>query len=378
MWNLRFIASIDAVPAAQWNRIAATDYPFVRHEFLQALEHSGATTAATGWQVAHAVVYRHGVPVAFMPLYRKGHSYGEYVFDHAWAGAYHRHGMEYYPKLVAAIPFTPVTGARLCVADGVNEATVLRHLVDGIGTLLDEGGGSSWHVLFPQEALAESLVDSGLLLRRGVQFHWHNRGYRDFDDFLERFSSRKRKAVRRERARVAEQGLTLTTYSGAEITSEHWDHFFTFYQLTYAKRSGHGGYLNRSFFERIGTVMADQLVLVMARHDGREVGGALSLRDQHNLYGRYWGCTREFDNLHFEACYYRGIEYCIEHGLSRFDSGAQGEHKIQRGFEPCDTWSCHWIAHPGFRQAIERFLVEDGAEVERYRQAARELLPFKR
>ena len=378
MWNLRFIASIDAVPAAQWNRIAATDYPFVRHEFLQALEHSGATSAATGWQVAHAVVYRHGVPVAFMPLYRKGHSYGEYVFDHAWAGAYHRHGMEYYPKLVAAIPFTPVTGPRLCVADGVNEATVLRHLVDGIGTLLDEGGGSSWHVLFPQEALTRSLMDSGLLLRRGVQFHWHNRGYRDFDDFLERFSSRKRKAVRRERARVAEQGLTLTTYSGAEITSEHWDHFFTFYQLTYAKRSGHGGYLNRSFFERLGTVMADQLVLVMARHDGREVGGALSLRDQHNLYGRYWGCTREFDNLHFEACYYRGIEYCIEHGLSRFDSGAQGEHKIQRGFEPCDTWSCHWIAHPGFRQAIERFLVEDGAEVERYRQAARELLPFKR
>ncbi len=378
MWKLRFIASIDAVPAAQWNRIAATDYPFVRHEFLQALEHSGATTAATGWQVAHAVVYRHGVPVAFMPMYRKGHSYGEYVFDHAWAGAYHRHGMEYYPKLVAAIPFTPVTGPRLCVADGVNEATVLRHLVDGIGTLLDEGGGSSWHVLFPRQALAESLVDSGLLLRRGVQFHWHNRGYRDFDDFLERFSSRKRKAVRRERARVAEQGLTLTTYSGAEITTEHWDHFFTFYQLTYAKRSGHGGYLNRSFFERLGTVMADQLVLVMARHDGREVGGALSLRDQHNLYGRYWGCTREFDNLHFEACYYRGIEYCIEHGLSRFDSGAQGEHKIQRGFEPCDTWSCHWIAHPGFRQAIERFLVEDGAEVERYRQAARELLPFKR
>lgn len=378
MWKLRFLASIDELPAVQWNSLAGVDYPFLRHEFLQALEHTGATSAASGWQVSHAVLYRHGVPVALMPLYRKAHSYGEYVFDHAWASAYGRHGLSYYPKLVAAVPFTPVSGPRLCVRAGVSESEVLPRILEGIGEQLEAMEGSSWHVLFPRPELARSLSAHGLLLRRGVQFHWHNRGYRDFDDFLDQFNARKRKAVKRERARMGQQGLVLATFSGLDIKPEHWDHFFTFYQLTYARRSGHGGYLTRAFFERLGAVMPEQLVLVLARHGSRYVGGALSLRDSDTLYGRYWGCTQEFDSLHFEACYYRGIDYCIEHGLGRFDSGAQGEHKIQRGFEPCDTWSGHWIAHPGFRRAIERFLIEEEAAIADYREAASDLLPFRR
>ena len=378
MLTVQFLPSISDVSGSVWNRIAGTDYPFIRHEFLLALECSGSTTARTGWQVYHALAVRDGEPVGFVPLYLKSHSYGEYVFDHGWANAYHRHDLAYYPKLVSAIPFTPVAGPRLCVLAGEDRPAVHRALVEAICQRAEEISASSWHVLFPERALAASLDDSGFMLRRGVQFHWHNRGYRSFADFLDGFSSRKRKAVRKERARVASQGVELATYSGAGITAEHWDNFFIFYQMTYGKRSGHGGYLNRAFFEQIGQTMADQVVLVMARHRGRYVAGALSFRDAGSLYGRYWGCTEEFRNLHFEACYYRGIDYCIEHRLQKFDSGAQGEHKIQRGFEPLYTYSSHYIAHPEFRAAIGKFLVEELDHTERYQLEAEGLLPFKR
>jgi predicted N-acyltransferase len=376
-WTVRFVPSITAIGRQTWNAITGIEHPFTRYEFLGALELSGATTARTGWQVSHAVVARSGVPVAVMPLYIKSHSYGEYVFDFAWANAWESHGLDYYPKLVAAIPFTPVTGPRLCVAPGEDRGAVIKALLPAIDARMVELAASSCHFLFVQPKLADKFQESGVLTRRGVQFHWFNQDYSCFDDFLQRFNSRKRKAVRKERSGIAAQGITLQTYIGTDLSETLWDQFFTFYQMTYAKRSGHGGYLNREFFRQLGTSMSEHLVLVMASRGGRIVAGALSLRDADTLYGRYWGCVEDCANLHFEACYYQGIEFCIEHGLSRFDSGAQGEHKIQRGFEPVYTYSNHLIVDVRFKAAVSDFLTQEAAHTEGYRNSAAALLPYR-
>lgn len=375
--TLEAVSTLSSIAATQWQSLRSDDYPFLRHDFLLGLESTGCTTAASGWQPNHLIIRRGDRLIAAAPAYLKSHSYGEYVFDWAWADAWQRMGLDYYPKLVTAIPFTPATGPRVMHAPELNAAETWSTLLQGVQALAQQRKLSSWHILFPEPDVAELLGSLGLHTRHAVQFHWLNRNYRDFEDFLATFSSRKRKALRRERRRVAEQGIVLRTLSGDEISPADWQTFHRFYQLTYAKRSGHGGYLTREFFTRTAAGLGAQVVMVLAQQDGRDIAGALYFRSENTLFGRYWGCEQELDCLHFEACYYRGIEYCIEQGLQRFDPGAQGEHKIQRGFEPTRTLSSHWIAHPELSRAVGAFTREEQAHVEQYRREASALLPFR-
>ena len=376
-FEAHFLSSVEQLEAHQWNRLTGLDYPFLRHEFLAALESSGSTDADSGWQPCHLLLKRNRNPVAVLPLYLKSHSYGEYVFDWSWADAWRRHGLNYYPKLVTAIPFTPATGPRMGIAPGEDPHILIPVLVDAVQQFAGARQISSWHLLFPEPEMAERLGKAGLSTRLASQFHWFNRGYRSFDEFLAGFNSRKRKSLRRERRRVAEQGVELVRLEGPDITAEHWDCFYRFYQLTYAKRSGHGGYLSREFFHLIGRALPEHCLMILARQGGEAVAGALCFRDRDSLYGRYWGCEKELDCLHFEACYYQGIEYCIEKGLHCFDPGAQGEHKIQRGFEPTITRSCHWIANPDFAEAIEDFARRECSHIESYLEQAASYLPFR-
>jgi hypothetical protein len=314
--------------------------------------------------------------VALLPLYLKQHSYGEYVFDWSWADAYERHGLAYYPKLLSAIPYTPATGPRLCSSKTL-DAALCNEVVTVLQQHANTVGASSLHWLFPEPTACQQLSQAGLAARMGVQFHWFNHGFSSFDDFVSSFSSRKRKNLLKERRRVAEQGLLLERRLGTQTTAGDWQRFHYFYQLTYAKRSGHGGYLPAEFFTELATTMPEQLLLVSAQYQGETVAAALNFIGNDTLYGRYWGCSHDFEYLHFEACYYQGIEFCIEHGLSRFDPGAQGEHKIQRGFTPVRTWSNHWLAHPDFAAAVDDFLDRDRIASEQYLRQASELLPFK-
>ena len=351
----------------------------MRHEFLWGLEQTGCTNAKTGWQPCHALVRKGkaGPAIGLLPLYLKSHSYGEYVFDWAWADAWQRSGLAYYPKLVSAIPFTPATGPRLCLAPGYTKEDVWPTVVAAIANFAEEKQLSGWHLLFPEGEEATLLERAGLHLRTATQFHWFNQDFGCFDDFLATFSSRKRKNLRRERSRVRQQGITLQTLCGAEIGEQHWQQFYRFYRATYAKRSGHGGYLSREFFTQTAASMGDQVIMVLAQLNELTVAGALFFRSQDTLYGRYWGCEREYDCLHFEACYYQGIEYCIANGLKKFDPGAQGEHKIQRGFRPVKTFSNHWIADPRFSQAIADFTRQERAHIEQYMAHTTAMLPFK-
>jgi predicted N-acyltransferase len=373
----RFLSSITQIASADWNRLSGIDYPFLRHEFLSALEQSGSSDADSGWQPCHLTLYRDNALIALMPLYLKSHSYGEYVFDWSWADAWRQHGLDYYPKLVTAIPFTPATGPRLCMAAEESRPQLLKAMLGAVEQFANQRQLSSWHLLFPEREDAEVLAGQGTSLRLSSQFHWFNRGYSQFDDFLASFNSRKRKNLRRERRRVAEQGISLQRREGTAITTTDWENFYRFYQTTYAKRSGHGGYLNREFFQQIGTAMPEHCVMIMAYLDGAAIAGSLCFRSSDTLYGRYWGCDEELDCLHFEACYYQGIDYCIEHGLQRFDPGAQGEHKIQRGFEPVPTWSNHWISDPQFAEAIADFTRREAPHIEAYIAQASDYLPFK-
>ena len=375
--ELSFIASLREVEAADWDALAGVDYPFLRHSFLQALEDSGAACAESGWQPQHLLLRQAGQLCGLMPLYIKSHSYGEYVFDWSWANAYERYGHDYYPKLLAAIPFTPATGPRLVLRDDLDRDNVMPAVVSQMQARAEQLNTSSLHILFPDLDETSAWQQAGLMRRSGPQYHWFNRDYQGFDDFLADFSSRKRKNLRKERRVVAEQGLRLERLRGDAVSEAQWRFFFHCYQLTYAKRSGHGGYLSEAFFQAIAQSMPEQLLLVLAYHDDKPVAAALNFEGRDTLYGRYWGCVREYDFLHFEACYYQGIEHCIERGLSRFDPGAQGEHKIQRGFTPIRTYSNHWLADPAFADAVQRFLVEEDAHIDTYLQEAAELLPFK-
>ncbi len=377
MLELQFIDSIHRVAADEWNAVAGDDYPFLQHTFLAALEDSGATTAETGWLPQHLVIREGGVLCGLLPLYIKSHSYGEYVFDWAWADAYRRHGLEYYPKLLSAIPFTPATGPRLCLRDDLEADALFSVVVEQLQRRAEQLGASSAHILFPDVNDAERWQRAGLLQRVGPQYHWFNRGYQGFDDFLATFSSRKRKNLRKERRTVADQGLRLERLSGSDVSESQWRFFFHCYQMTYAKRSGHGGYLSEAFFQAIARSMADRLLLVLAYEGDVPVAAALNFQGADTLFGRYWGCIREYDFLHFEACYYQGIEHCIEQGLSRFDPGAQGEHKIQRGFEPITTYSQHWLADASFSDAVARFLHTEQRHIAEYLQEAAQALPFK-
>lgn len=380
--RVHFLESIEDISRERWNAIAGIDHPFSRYEFLNALETSGATVRKTGWQPQHLLVCAPDSDqlLAVMPLYLKYHSYGEYVFDWSWANAYQQAGRDYYPKLLCAIPYTPATGPRLCVAPGVDRQALIPRVAEALKQRAQKDQLSSIHLLFPDTTLCDALQQQGLDKRRGVQYHWFNHSYQSFDEFLDDFTSRKRKNLKKERRRVEQQGLTLRVLCGDQIPDSIWERFYHFYQITYARRSGHGGYLPQAFFELIARTMPEHLVMVLAyEQDDPDIpiAGALNFRDSKTLYGRYWGCTKDYEFLHFEACYYQGIEYCIQQGLSRFDPGAQGEHKIQRGFTPIETWSNHWIAASDFRHAVQDFLLRDNEANLDYLQRAREWLPFR-
>lgn len=348
--------------------------PTVTAAFLGALESSGSAAPSTGWQALHLLSEGR----AAVPLYAKSHSYGEYVFDQGWANAAYEGGIRYYPKLVTAVPFTPSAGPRLLRADGDDAAALAGEALEVVRELAARAGASSWHVLFPDESEAPAWQQAGLLHRLGCQYHWFDRGYGDFDGFLETFRQSRRKTIRRERRIVAGQGVRLQTLDGRELEPFHWQVFIDCYRATYEKRSGHPGYLTTRFFEEIARSMPDSIVMTLATFQGRHVAAALYLKSSDTLYGRYWGALEEFDNLHFEACYYQGIEYCLRRGLRRFDPGAQGEHKIPRGFEPVLTHSFHWLADVRLARAVDDFLGEERETIRRYAIEARELLPFHR
>ena len=379
--TVKVLGSLGEVPAAQWDACAGTDDPFLSHAFLSALEESGSASARSGWLPRHLVVEDGaGAVIAAAPLYLKSHSYGEYVFDWSWADAYERAGGRYYPKLQSAVPFTPVTGRRLLVrpgADAETDSELKDALIAAMVTLGERLGVSSVHVNFPTEAEWRRLGDHGLLLRTGQQYHWRNRGYESFDDFLASLSSRKRKAIRRERRAVADQGIVLSTLTGDAIAERHWDAFYGFYRDTSDRKWG-SAYLTRAFFSLIGETMAGNVVLVLAEAGGRTVGGALNLMGGDTLYGRYWGCAEGYRFLHFEACYYRAIDFAIARGLKWVEAGAQGPHKIQRGYLPRRTYSAHWIADAEFRRVIERYLAEERAAVEDEMEILGQRSPFRR
>lgn len=378
---LSVVDHIDRVGCTEWDGLAADANPFLRHAFLAALEHSGCASAKTGWLPRHLLVHAdasgRGQLLGAAPMYLKSHSYGEYVFDWAWAHAYERAQLPYYPKLVAAIPFTPATGSRLLVAPGEQATAIKRCLVDGALALAEEVGASSLHWLFiPREEVA-LLSDHGHLHRTGCQFHWHNRGYDDFEDFLADLSSAKRKKLRQERRYVREAGIEVEILSGASIRPPHWDLFYRFY-LSTVRSHGAIAYLSRGFFRAIGQTMGEAVVLVLARQNGETIAGALNLCGGDTLYGRYWGALSTVNGLHFEVCYYAAIEYCIERCLARFEAGAQGEHKLARGFLPVSTHSAHWLRHPEFARAVADYLHEEQSSVVDYIGALQTHSPYRR
>jgi uncharacterized protein len=375
--QIKQITAIDQVDSKAWNALAGDGYPFMCHEFLLALEESGCVSGRTGWQPRHLLVFENNELIAGMPLYLKTHSRGEYVFDNQWAYAYEQNGVRYYPKWLTAIPFTPCQGLRIAIKEQVDQQQVTGLLVDFIKTNSEQDNISSWHCLFPVGEQLESLRALGLAIREGVQFQWFNKNYQTFDDFLSTLNTSKRKMLKRERRKVIEQGIEMVKLSGGEVSEHQWQVFYDFYQITYLKH-GTRPYLNLDFFLRCAETMGDQLLLVFALKDGAYIGAALSFVGSDTLYGRYWGCHEEYNVLHFEACYYQGLDYCIANGLQRFDSGAQGEHKIARGFEPVTTYSAHWFQDERFAKAIAQFLVREKSAVTFYKDDAAKYLPFKK
>ena len=343
------------VPADAWNALCDTRQPFIRHGFLAALEASRSVCAANGWHPAHCLLEDDdGALIAAAPLYEKDHSYGEFVFDFAWANAYAQLGLDYYPKLLNAVPFTPVAGPRIIARTDAAREQMATHL-----TALPEAlERSSLHTLFPDNATGEAIGKAGAIARRGCQYRWFNRGYRDFDDFLSRLSSKRRKEIRRERKRMRDAGVTVIARRPDEIDEELWETLYAFYGRTYAIR-GQAPYLTRRFFDELGARMGDQVLFFIAYHHTTPVGMAFMMQGDDTLYGRHWGCETDYHSLHFETCYYAGIDYCIEHGLACFDAGAQGEHKIRRGFEPIATWSYHVIADPRLSSAVDNFCLRE-------------------
>ncbi|MCQ8241685.1 GNAT family N-acetyltransferase [Rhizosaccharibacter radicis] len=362
--SLSLHRSIHEIDPAEWDACAGFDpastagNPFVSHAFLGAVEDSGSTGKRTGWLPQHAVLRDGGGRVlAAAPMYAKGHSYGEYVFDHGWANAFEQAGGRYYPKLQVASPFSPVPGPRLLLRPGA-PPQVRTAMGQALGQACGELELSSVHATFCSEIEQAALTEAGWLPRIGVQFHWENRDYGSFEDFLGALNSRKRKAVRRERRDANDAGLRFLTLRGAEITRAHWRAFYGFYQSTVDRKWG-SAYLTERFFSLLGERLGDRVVLMLAEHDGEAVAGALNLLGGGALFGRNWGCRGEWPFLHFELCYYRAIEFAIEHRLERVEAGAQGEHKIQRGYLPRPTYSAHWIAHRGLRDAVDGFLRQE-------------------
>ncbi len=372
--------NLNEVPAAQWSALAGTDIPFLRHEFLSALETHHCVGEVAGWTPQHLLLFdtvnHEEKLVGAVPQYLKTNSYGELVFDWAWAEAYHRSGRHYYPKLVVAIPYTPASGPRILIAPEAEQTIVADKLIEFSLEHAKKLRVSSLHWLFPTEKNCLQLKTHGFMPRLACQFHWHNKNYRDFDDYLDRFTSSKRKKIKRERRQVAESGVVISRLHGDELSEKQWQAVHRHYASTFDRHSGYAT-LSLDFFLELARTMPKQLLIILAESKGEPVASAICFRDEQTLYGRHWGCDQHFQMLHFEACYYQGLEYCIEHSLARFDPGAQGEHKISRGFLPTPTWSAHWIADPEFRKAIEGFLQHETVEMELYIKELNKHSPFK-
>ncbi|MGE7989788.1 GNAT family N-acetyltransferase [Pseudomonas sp. NPDC089554] len=374
MTSLYSLAHLRDLPATTWDALVPEGQPFLRHAFLSALEDSGSVVPDTGWAAEHLVLERDGQVRALLPAYRKWHSFGEYVFDHGWADACERAGIAYYPKLLGAVPFSPVSGPRL-LAENAEDGLLL---LQAIPEYLVKGGLSGAHINFTDDALDERIAGlPGWMERLGCQYHWRNPGYRDFQDFLDTLSSRKRKQMRKEREQVAGQGIDFQWLRGDELDETRWDFIYLCYANTYAVRR-RAPYLTREFFSLLAERMPEAVRVVVARQNGRDVAMALSLLGGDSLYGRYWGCLDEFDRLHFETCFYQGMDFAIDAGLQRFDAGAQGEHKLIRGFEPVLTRSWHYLLHPGLKRAVDEFLAEEREGVREYAEQARGMLPYRR
>jgi predicted N-acyltransferase len=367
--RLRVVETLAGVPAARWNALSQGD-PFTSHEFLSALLDTGCASARSGWQPQFILLEKGGELAGAMPMFLKSHSYGEYVFDWAWADAYQRHGLEYYPKLLCAVPFTPVTGPRLLAANDADRARLSAAALDMAREV------SSLHVLFPPAAEAGLLHGAGMMLRRTVQFHWSNENYSDFEDFLSRMTRHRRKVIRQERRRVHDAGISFRWLRGAEIERNHWEFFERCYRRTYAAHRS-SPYLNLDFFQRLGATLPQNCLLILAERAGKPVAATLNLLSENKIFGRYWGAQEHIPLLHFECCYYQAIEYAIANRLSFFEGGAQGEHKLFRGLLPVETHSAHWLAHPRFAQAIEDYLERESAGIARYVDELNEHSPFK-
>jgi predicted N-acyltransferase len=367
--------SIGELDAAQWNSLVGCEHPCLRHEFLHAAEASGSVSAESGWLPRHLALHDEAGLRAAMPLYEKNNSWGEFVFDWAWARAYEQAGFDYYPKLVSALPFTPATGRRLLLRD-TTDTEAPGILLDAALGLAGESACSSLHILFPTGAELPDLRDAGLRVRKDCQFHWHNRGYADFDAFLATFSSAKRKKARRERRRVAEAGITFRHLRGGDIDESTWATLYGLISMTFMRR-GSLPYFNLDFFLRISRSLPDCLLAVLAEHEGKTIAAAIFFDSDSVLYGRYWGADGDYDALHFETCYYQGIEHCIAHGRQLFEPGTQGEHKISRGFVPEPVWSAHWLEHPEFFSAIGAYLREERQHVNRYMEAISARSPYR-
>jgi predicted N-acyltransferase len=375
--TLNIHGAIGEIAPEAWDACAGDINPTLSHVFLNALEESGSVTARSGWAPQHlAFTDCSGRLVGAVPLYLKGHSYGEYVFDWGWADAYERTGRRYYPKLLCAVPFTPVPGPRLLIAPGA-PAETQSHLIAGMVELTRQRQISSLHVNFPETADFEAFGEAGFLPRIGQQFHWTNDGYRDFDDYLAALNSRKRKAVKKERREALANGaIEIEVLTGADLNERVWDAFYKLYLATSDRKWG-SAYLNRRFFRLIGERMPDNIVLVMARHGADYIAGAFNILGRETIYGRNWGAYREYRFLHFECCYYRAIEFAIDHGLKRVEAGAQGPHKLQRGYLPVPTYSAHWIPDPGFRRAVASFLAREREMVAQKIEHLAEFSPFR-
>ena len=367
MESITVVDSLAKLDAAEWNALAGRN-PFVRHEFLSALIDTGCATAATGWAPRFLLLRRAGALAGAMPLFAKSHSYGEYVFDWAWADAHERHGVDYYPKLLSAVPFTPVRGPRLL---GPEKDLLLE------AALELARDASSLHILFPSEEELPHCAAHGMLIRRTVQFHWRNDGYADFDDFLGRMTRERRKKIRQERRRVHEAGLSFAWHEGRALERRHWELFNRCYRRTYAEHRS-SPYLSLDFFRRIGAALPENLAMVVAERAGSPIAAALFFKDHDTLYGRYWGALEHVPLLHFECCYYQAIEYAIAQGLEVFEGGAQGEHKLWRGLLPVESPSAHWLAHPSFARAVEQFLEREGAGIARYVDELCDHSPFRK
>jgi predicted N-acyltransferase len=377
MFKITTHAKIDEIPADAWNALCGDDLPFMRHEFLAAMERNGCVGERFGWIPRHLTLRDDdGSLLAAAPCYLKFNSYGEFVFDWAWADAYQRAGRRYYPKLVVASPYTPATGMRVLSGDTPRRAEYAAALIRGSIGVAEQLGLSGLHWLFTTEEETGWMREAGLLPRLGCQFHWRNEGYADFDALLARFSAEKRKKVKRERRRVAEAGVAIRRVRGDDVSESEWAIFHALYEDTFDKRGGVPT-LTLPFFREIARTMGEQLLLVLAEHDGAIVAAAFCLMGARTLYGRHWGCSKEFHSLHFEACYYQGLDHCIAQGLTRFEPGAQGEHKVARGFLPVHTWSAHWIADPQFRGPIGKFLDHEIDGMEDYIAEMQRRSPYK-